>query len=573
MGLQQRPHLGGIAGGVVLIPDQATPRAPLERRTRYGLVSGLDGSTSSGTWAWLGIPFAKPPLGSLRWRAPQEPAAWRGTRAAKAFGPACIQNGRIYGPGANNTHDATIGSTLGTPVGSEDCLSLNIWRPATFQEPLPVLFFIHGGSGIAGYTADPVYEGAQLARAANIVVVTANYRLGPFGYCPLPQLAAGATDAEASGNFALLDHIRALRFVSDNIASFGGDPGNVTVMGQSAGAISTWALLVSPMAAGLFHKAIALSGGLSMAADLPRGAMPMLQAAAASQARAQQLLGQLLVDDGLATDLAGAQADLARRSDAQVAEYLRSKEATAILATLAAHGLESAGPVPDGVVLPADPIAAIAAGRYNRVPVLAGNTADEGKLFAPMLAHLGGPPGFQMGDAERFATMFDNDRAARVKLEQVLDPAYLPVQAPATGWNAKSALLTQAIAIPNRDNILDTLKARQPDVWHYQFDWAQEPDPWNLIYGAAHGFDLPFLFGNFGPSLFANTICHEANADGRLALSGAMGQSLAAFMRQGDPNHAALGVSWPAWPAALHFNATSSQARIEVRGSAPGHLA
>lgn len=537
----------------------------MQRNTQYGVVSGIDNSRTSGTWAWLGIPFAKPPLGGLRWRAPAEPDAWRGVRGAETFGPACIQNGRIYGPGANNTYDATIGSTLGTPVGSEDCLTLNIWRPATPEVNLPVLFFIHGGSGIAGYTGDPVYDGASLAKAANATVVTANYRLGPFGFFKLPQLEADATAAEASGNFALLDHIQALTFVSRNVANFGGNPGNVTVMGQSAGAINTWALLVSPLAAGLFHKAIALSGGLSLTSNLPQGSMPTLHPASASLAQARQLLGRLLINDGKASDLASAETYLATQSDAQVAEYLRSKDAGVILVTQLANGLTGAGPIPDGVVLPTDPIAAIAAGRYNRMPVLAGNTADEGTLFAPMLALLGGPPGFRMDDAERFATMFDADRAANVALDAVIAPAYLPADAPSTGWQAKTAQLTQAIAVPNRDNILDTLKSRQPDVWHYQFDWAEEPAPWNVIYGAAHGFDLSFLFGNFGPSLFANAIYDSTNEPGRLALSAAMGQSVAAFVRHGDPNHAALGVAWPAWPAGLSFDASSTRAQIAVR--------
>jgi para-nitrobenzyl esterase len=169
--------------------DDATIRA-----TSYGMVQGgWDASTD--TYSWKGIPFAQPPVGALRWKAPVAPAPWTTTLAAQHFGNACLQNGRIYGPGANNTYDSSIATTLGTPVGSEDCLTLNIWRPAAGTTGLPVIFFVYGGSDISGYTADPVYDGAALAKSANAVVVTANYRVGPLGFFNLPQLKTGANAA------------------------------------------------------------------------------------------------------------------------------------------------------------------------------------------------------------------------------------------------------------------------------------------------------------------------------------------------------------------------------------------
>jgi para-nitrobenzyl esterase len=149
-------------------------------------VRGNDETSTSGTYSWKGIPFAKAPVGALRWKAPVEPDVWTGTLVTQTFGNACMQIGRIYGPGANNTYDSTIGTTLNTPVGSEDCLTLNIWRPATGDDKLPVLFFIYGGSNISGYTADPVYNGAKLAKTANAIVVTANYRVGVLGFLNLP---------------------------------------------------------------------------------------------------------------------------------------------------------------------------------------------------------------------------------------------------------------------------------------------------------------------------------------------------------------------------------------------------
>ena len=378
---------------------------PLLRATPQGSVLGVDNSASTGTYAWLGVPFAKPPVGALRWKAPVDPDARNATLATQKFGNACIQNGRIYGPGTNNTYDATIGSTLNTPVGSEDCLTLNIWRPASADGNLPVIFFIYGGSNISGYTADPVYNGANLAKTANAVVVTANYRVGVLGFFNLPQLKTGAGANDASGNFAILDNIRALKFINQNITGFGGDAGNVTVMGQSAGAINTWALLTSPLTVGLFHKAIPMSGGISLASNLPAGRIPTLNPPATYLAQGNKLLWNLLIADGKAADSTSAQAYAATQTDAQIADYMRAKDAGTLLTTVLAKGLTGSGPIPEGTVVAPDPIAAIASGNYRKVPILAGNTGEEGKLFAPFLTLLGGPAGMIVTDATRFSMM------------------------------------------------------------------------------------------------------------------------------------------------------------------------
>jgi len=301
---------------------------PELRETRYGVVRGTDDSATSGTYAWKGVPYAQPPVGALRWQPPAEPAAWTGERSATRFGSACLQMGRIYGPGANNRFDDTIGQTLNTPLGSEDCLTLNIWRPATAQDNLPVLVFIHGGSAISGYTADPVYDGAALAKSANAIVVTANYRLDVLGYLQLPALHAGnngngssAGGSTYTGNYALLDVVQALRFVQGNIARFGGNAGNVTLMGQSAGAINALALLTAPQATGLFHKLVAVSGGISLASNLPAGSIPTLNPVSRYAAQASQLLAHLAVADGLAPGLPEAQALVASWPPTQVATH------------------------------------------------------------------------------------------------------------------------------------------------------------------------------------------------------------------------------------------------------------
>jgi len=230
-----------------------------------------------------------------------------------------------------------------------------------------------------------------------------------------------------------------------------------------------------------------------------------------------------------------------------------------------AAGLGSVAPIPDGSVIPSDPIGAIAADRYVKVPTLAGNTRDEGKLFASLLPAIGFPKsGWIVTDAQRFSMMFnfDPDAAPTLALTDIVDPFYLPVDTPATGYNAATGLITKHLFEANRDSLLNTMKTRQSNIWHYRFDWAQEPSPWNDVYGAAHAFDLAFVFGNFGPALLTNASFSKANQPGRLALSNAVMASVGAFMRKGDPNTPELGAAWAPWPSQLLLDATPSAARI-----------
>lgn len=551
---------------------------PTQVDISLGTIQGVDDSARTGTYAWKGIPFAKPPVGALRWKAPVDADAWTTPRTTTQFANACVQYGRIYGPGANNTYDATIGTTLGQAVGNEDCLYLNVWRPASSDGNLPVIVFIHGGSNVSGYTADPVYDGAALAKTANAVVVTANYRLGIFGWLNLPQLKAGTNAQDDSGNFAVLDNIKALQFINRNIAAFGGNAGNVTVMGQSAGAIDVYALMTSPLMVSanpkLMHRAVAMSGGISLASNLPAGSIPTLSPASTSIAQGNALLNNLLIADGKATDTASAQTYAATQTPAQIAAYLRGKDPATLLTTLltklAALGLAGSGPIPEGVVVPVDPVAAINAGNYLKVPLIASNTRDEAKLFPTFLALapvLGGISGRLVSDATLFSTQlsYNPDAAPTVAIGSWIPAQYLPVNTPVTGFNAKTDLLNSIFFGNSRDNVLNALKARQPEVWYYRFDWDKEPAPWNDIYGAAHAFDLGFVFGNFGPSLFASIANSTANKPGRLDLSDAMMKSVGAFAKNGDPNNAALGVAWPAWPAKLIFDATPAAKSISVQ--------
>lgn len=521
--------------------------SPVLVETRVGTLRGVDDSAASGTHRWLGIPYAQAPVGALRWKAPLPASSWSGVRDAAAFGASCAQMGRFYSPPPGGApYGLAVRDSFGKPVGSEDCLSLNIWRPASAAAAsLPVIVFVHGGSNISGYSADPVYDGAQLAKAAHAVVVTVNYRLGLFGWLELAQLKTGNTPDD-SGNFATLDLVEALSFVKNNIAAFGGDPANVTLAGQSAGAVNGWALLVSPLSEGLVHKAALFSGGLQFAAP------------AAARAYAEKLLAALLVADGTAADSAAAQAHLATRSASEVADYLRGKTAEQILQVQIANAA-TLGSFPaniaDGSVLPASAAAAIAAGQYRKLPLLMGNTRDEGKLYGP----------FKLSDHDRFTAQFEFDPNAPTTLAEAdfLLPSMLPADAPASGWNAVSANITNGVFVAGSNATLAVVSPQQSKLWVYRFDWDEQPAPFGTVYGAAHGSDLAFWFGNFGPSILSFGFS-QANRPGREALSAAMTASLAALAKNGDPQHAGLGLQWSPWPKRLVLDADPARLQLKL---------
>lgn len=532
---------------------------PTQRATAFGAVMGVDHSASSGTYAWLGVPYAQPPVGALRWMPPVDPTTWTNVRPAQAFGHGCAQGGRYFSPAPNDApYGLAVREGFGKPVGDEDCLTLNIWRPSGVQAPLPVIFFIHGGSNISGYSADPVYDGQALAKKANAVVITINYRVGILGWLDLPQLKTGDKLVD-SGNFALLDQMQALKFVKNNISNFGGDPANVTVMGQSAGAVNVWNLLVSPLTAGLFHKAVPLSGGIANASR------------ATAQKYSQALLDAIVVADGKAADATSAEAWLAAQTSAQVATYLRGISANQLLKVVLANPQLGNAPAPieDGNVVPVNAAAALDAGQYQQVPVLAGNTRDEGTLFANLFGTVtgSGVPGFKLSDYDRFGLQFNLDPNAATTLTEadLINAAYLPVTAQPFGWNALTAFATNSIFLAPVTPQLTSLAAKQPArVWYYRFDWDEEPAPFNKVYGATHAMDIPFVFGNFGANVFSFAYTN-ANKTGREALSEAMIASLAAFAKTGNPNTPALGVTWKNFPAKLVLDASPTQLQISAQ--------
>lgn len=307
------------------------------------------GAVEHGVESWKGIPFAAPPVGALRWRAPQPAAHWKGVRAATEYGHDCMQK-----PFPSDA------APLGTPP-AEDCLYANVWKPASATKPLPVMVWIYGGGFVNGGASPPTYSGARLA-SQGIVVVSFNYRVGRFGTFAHPALTKADEDGGLFGNYGYLDQIAALKWVRANVRAFGGDPDNVTVMGESAGGFSVNMLLTSPMSHGLFQRAVVMSGGGGSAMGDGTLASAEKDGAAFAQTK------------GIASD------------DPKALEKLRALSADDVVDGLNMTALFSPGkgprtftsPFDDGRIS-VDGAKAIASGAFARVPVMIGATdADIG---------------------------------------------------------------------------------------------------------------------------------------------------------------------------------------------------
>lgn len=333
----------------------ATPTKPLaiEQGKIRGLVVG-------DIHAYKGIPYAAPPVGELRWRPPQPARGWEGVRDCFAFGPGCPQR---ISPIMAAVPLASVAKL------SEDCLTLNVFRPADdAKAKRPVMVWIHGGGYTEGASCQGLYDGAALARRG-VVVVTINYRLGPFGFWAHPALSR-ESPANASGNFGLMDQIEALRWVQKNVAAFGGDPDRVTIFGESAGGGSVLCLLVSPQAKGLFHRAISQSA--------PEMTLPRLRESFLGRESGEDLGRRLVAQCGVSDHAdTGAMRRIPVETLVRVSPSLevvnREPDIDSLYLPL--------GPIVDNHVIPEDPNDAIAHGRAHRVPLLIGNTRDEFTLF------------------------------------------------------------------------------------------------------------------------------------------------------------------------------------------------
>ncbi|MBX3562770.1 MAG: carboxylesterase family protein [Sphingomonas sp.] len=466
--------------------------AQAEDRPAVTVAEGrLSGTLDGDLRVFRNIPYAAPPVGDRRWRPPEPPARWSGTRDAAAFGPRCVQ------PPLPPT--SIYYSRI--EAMSEDCLSLNVWSPADAARA-PVIVWIHGGSLRIGGSAEPLYDGAPLARRG-VVFVSINYRLGVLGWLAHPELSAESPHG-AAGNYGLLDQIAALRWVRDNIAAFGGDPGNVTIMGESAGALSVTHLLASPPAQGLFHKAIAQSTNLRNMPELRRAAYGLPSGEENGTALAREIGATNLAD-------------------------LRAMDAEAL--TLAAFRARfDARTMMDGWVLPRQLLDAFDAGEYARVPLLTGFTGGEMRAGLIPL-----PPMPETAQAYE---------AAVARNYGDLAPAFLALYPASDMRESMLAVLRDAVFAWSSEHLVQRYAAAGVPAYLYLFDRC-DPESRARDLCAFHAAELPYLFGQVGPDAVLPDNWPGLDNPEDIALSAAMIDYWVGFARNGVPEVAGQ----PRWPA------------------------
>jgi len=481
-------NVSGISrvGLVTLVTAMAANAAGPLVKIDSGIVQG---KSVGAVNAYLGIPYAAPPIGKLRWKPPTPHANWNTIRKATTFGARCMQP-PVYSD-----------MVFRDPGMSEDCLTLNVWAPSQGKTALPVMVWIHGGGFVAGASSEPRQDGSNLAKLG-VVVVSMNYRMSIFGFFVHPELTA-ESGKNASGNYGLLDIIAALEWVQHNIASFGGDPGNVTIFGESAGSFAVSALMASPLANGLFHKAIGESG----AAFHSRGLS--FETRAERETMDAKFANSVLKAPTLA--------------------QLRSLPASKFLAAVSKKGADrdafSFSPDVDGYFLPESVPAIFAAGKQNDVPLLAGWNRDEGSSDVakekPTLVTLKKTAEKEFGNkAADFLRLYsaDTDEQAYRATEDFEGDNFIAYST----WKW-----------------MEMQKASgKQTVYRYRFDLALPPDPKEPGPAVAnHSGEIEYVFG------MLNSKPRPWRPEDR-KLSGLMQKYWANFARTGDPN----GPDLPKWP-------------------------
>jgi len=498
------------------------------RRTMQGEVVGF--ADAYQTHAWLGIPYAAAPIGELRWRAPRQTRPWQGRKEALEYGQSCMQ---FWGALAGEEGET------GQILGSEDCLSLNIWAPAMTEAELsssglPVMVWIHGGGNDSG-TAK-IYQAHHLAGSQQVIVVLINYRVGLLGWLSHEAIRATANNPEdASGNFGTLDIIAALQWVQNNINNFGGNASNVTIFGESAGGRNVYSMLASPLAKGLFHKAISQSG--SADTTLIRLSEEFsddqsLDEVSGLKNSSNELIALALADQFPNESSAQIRHRIETTPPALLLNNLRSMDAKTLL-QMASDNLGEPGYtkvariIRDGHVIPKKSLLELFSDGdlYNAVPLILGTNRDEQKVFMAR-------------NPEYVTQLFGvlpriNDVARYNRISEYVS----------TNWKAGAVdepakLITQSSSSP---------------VFAYRFDWDNSPN--NLLVdlpeliGATHGMEVNFVFGDFKGNMPFGFTHDRSNAKGREALSLAMMDYWAEFAYSGTPAAGRSGkqVDWHAW--------------------------
>ena len=504
------------------VANPVRPDLPLVQVNTGTLAGKLEGNIG----VFQGIPFAAPPVGNLRWREPQPAASWQGIRDATHTANACMQ--RTVGL---DTFIAPLAAAYGVPYPmesfkpSEDCLYLNVFSPWPFvHKGLPVMVWLHGGSNRAGTGGDESYNGSSLA-AHGVIVVTINYRLGVMGFLAHPALTAESPH-HSSGNYGFLDQIAALQWVRQNIVKFGGDPGKVTLFGESAGSVDATTLMASPLVKGLFGRVIAESGppfGLGPPQTLARAEKVGLvvgqaaAAASANQATALEALRQMPAEQV---------ADLENRV---LTERFKS--------------FDPNGSVTDGWLLPQPPAKAFAAGKIQKVDLLAGLNGRELSAFrigAAAAAKQSAKPAPK-----------DSATAAVKKLADAANPLYGAWTDTAVAMYLLQILVHVDVAVDHASNDMLMACPISAEVtlakgvgargFVYRFDRAI-PGKGEATLGAFHGLELPFVFNSFTSRSWRWLPFTETDRK----LSAVMETYWTNFARSGDPNGPGLA-TWKAW--------------------------
>jgi len=471
--------------GLALV--SAAKADPLTVKTEAGKVHGKF-INNSQVRAFQGVPYAAPPLGDLRWKAPQPAARWRGELDATRYGHHCAQN---------HVFDDMIFQDSATPddKGSEDCLTLNVYAPATAKgsAKLPVMFWIHGGGYSGGGSSEPRHNGDFLP-LKGVVLVTINYRLGVFGFLALPELAA--EQGGSSGNYGLMDMVAALQWVKRNIGKFGGDPGNVTIFGESAGSFAVSTLMAAPSAQGLFQRAIGESGGALTSGTL---AMHSVEAVGAKDEEWVKSLG--------VNSLAA----------------LRAIPTDKILESAAKKGTVGFGPDIDGKFLTEPVLAIYEAGKQAHVPLLAGFNRDEGAFFANGMT------------AEKWKAMAAERYPEKTEEFLKLYPGETDAEAmrSAADFGGDSFIAYGTWKWMEIDR-----QTGDKDIYRYKLDLAAPPSKFHPGSFAFHSDDIEYIFGTLDTRPGA-----EWRPEDR-KLSDEMMSYWTNFARSGDPN----GPGLPIWP-------------------------
>tara|TARA_B100001057_G_scaffold499079_1_gene608417 strand:+ start:332 stop:2089 length:1758 start_codon:yes stop_codon:yes gene_type:complete len=512
-----------VTGLYIYVKEEViTPRevsSATLRNIQQGTVIGFD--TDNGAHAWLGIPYAQPPVATLRWKAPRPALGWPGTYQAVDFSSDCSQPWR----------------------GSEDCLYLNVWAPNVVKpdKPLPVMFWIHGGGNTGGSSNSVSYDGANLASAHGLIVVSINYRLGPLGWFRHPALRTDSPE-DNSGNYGTLDIIEALKWVRDNILEFGGDTENVTIFGESAGGFNVLSMLASPQAKGLFHKAIVQSGGIDITpVALAENYFDDINPG--SPKSSKEMVNNLLVIDSSAQDgppmtRQTAKAQQEAMQAEEIVSYMMAKSPDQIFSAFAfqdpnqeeSQKRKNRGQpniFGDGFVLPSGSETSVLfsdTSRYNAVPIILGTNRDE-------------------------VTIWNLTNKTYVKtLFSVLPIGFKDLK----GYQKMIRYNSDLWKLRGVDSLASLMKKAQGEkVFAYRWDLDDLRNlgfiDLKVLLGASHAMEIPFVFGNLTNSMriyYQNSMTAETEA-----VSTSMMSYWAQFAYTGDPGRGRSGqeVEWTEW--------------------------